>query len=231
MSEGKHAEMVKKLISKKRETGYDESAFAEEYWTAKPTTKHLARIDKDASQLINYFNVLFGIMGHKGTILDVGAGAGSNVSQMKRAGFDTQGCEFSASGRKLAKERFGIEMPYCDLRDKLPYEDNAFDWAYCVGVLSMIPIDKMEHAVKEIFRVIKKGVLINVETAVIITKSEKTYVNPHHLTALPAIEYWKIFKKCKLIDATAILPPQKLKFGIGLVNEFSGLFLKGKVGR
>jgi SAM-dependent methyltransferase len=222
----------KKMVAEKKKenlgkVGYPEKTFNDDYWLYSDGNSP-ARIDKSAHQLINYFSSLFDdFIGERSfSILDIGAGAGNMVQQFRDKGFfKTEGCEYSESGRRIAKERFNIELENCDLRKGLPYENDQFDFSYCVGVLSMIPEDKMEKAISEIMRVTKYGFLLNIGTTVNDASSDRRG-NPHHITAMNNVDYWNVINKQNGHDWTSIQPPQKAKFGIGVVNEFSGLFSK-----
>jgi SAM-dependent methyltransferase len=215
----------KKIVAEKKKenfdkTGYPERTFNDDYWLFSDGNSP-ARIDKSAHQLINYFSSLFDdFIGERiFSILDIGAGAGNMVQQFRDNGFKAEGCEFSESGKRIAKERFNIDLENCDLRNKLPYDDDQFDFSYCVGVLSMIPKDKMEKAISEIMRVTKYGFLLNIGTIVNDASSDRRG-NPHHLTAMNNVDYWSIISKLNGYDWTSIQPPQKAKFGIGVAGEF-----------
>lgn len=205
--------------------GYDEDKFSEDYWLYSDGV-HPARIDKSAHQLIVYFEDVFKITNQNNFLIgDIGAGAGNMVNQFIQAGYNSEGCEYSESGRRIAKERFNINLKECDLRSKLKYNKDHFDWIYCVGVLSMIPDDFMENAIRELFRITKYGVLINVGATIANNKKDRKG-NPHHLTPINRSEMWKLINKVGGYDWTSILPPQKGKYGIGVADEFSGLFGK-----
>lgn len=221
-------DLHKNLINKKEsiiEDGYDETDFTEEYWTK---AIHTARFERNPNNIIKYFKDLFTITQHPGSIIDISAGAGNGVNGFRLAGFDAYGCEFSSSGRKVAKEKFEIVLDPCDLRTKLPYETDQFDWGCCYASLSMIPRNFMYNAISEILRIVKYGVMINVCTEIAKTSaSDMYYPNPHHLTDMSTIDYWKIFYECGAIEWTSILSPSNKNYGIGVTNvEFCGLFSK-----
>lgn len=206
------------MNGKKSETGYDESDFTEDYWLEDHEVQG-ARIDKDAGLLIRYLKDLFRLFG-EGSVLDVGAGAGNVVRQLREAGIEAEGCEFSASGRKLAMERFGVNLEPFDLRDRIPRATNFFDYTVCFGVLSMIPMEYMQYAISEMARVTKKATLVCVQT------QAGGNSNVHHITSLSRGGYYDLFKKAGLDDVTSILPPQGRDYGIGIGYEFCGLFMK-----
>ena len=170
---------------------------------------------------------IFDETGVGGSVLDIGTGAGNIVRALRDADIQAEGCEFSSSGRKLAMERFGVVLSPCNLRQQLPYEDDQFNWGICVGVLSMIPISYMANAISEILRVIRFGVLVNVQT--MVSQGPVDFINPHHLSSLSCVGYWDLFHSCGAYDWTSIKPPQKKRYGIGVLSEFAGLFSKRKI--
>jgi hypothetical protein len=230
----KHPELSL-LLSKERhaEDGYPEQSFGDDYWLASDGQSP-ARIDKSAAQIMRYFDRLFELTGPvddrmgKGLgICDIGAGAGNMVNEFRQAGYTAHGCEYSESGRRIAEQRFGIKLQPCDLRYRLSYIDNRFEWSYCVGVLSMIPEKDMQNALKEILRVTQYGVLINVYTEMGEMDLEDRMGNRHHLTVMSPARYHKIIcTDLGYYDWTSVLPPQKRGIGIGVENEFCGLFSK-----
>ena len=209
--------------------GYPQSAFNDDYWMYRGTNGE-ARIEKSAGSAIAYFKKMFEFIGTNDfSILDVGAGAGNFVNQFRKAGYRSEGCEYSESGKRLAKERFKIDLSYCDLKDKLPYNTDEFDWSLCAGVLSMIPRKDMKNAMSEILRVTKYGLLVNVGTLIGPVNLQLRLGNWHHITAMSSVEYYKLItEECGGYDWTSILPPQKAKYGIGVVNEYAGLVSKSR---
>lgn len=220
---------IASLVNKKSALGYEPEDFTIHYWLDPTTTCDEPRAYKDCSKVVLYFDHLLAkAKTSRKNILDIGAGAGACVNAFLKAGYDAQGCEFSPSGRKVAQDLYGLNLEPCDLRENLPYSSDRFDWGLCVGVLSMIPRESMKNALAEIFRVVKYGVLINVGTLVLeYDPANGLNGNPHHITAMSAVGYWKILESLSVRDWTAIQPPQKLPYGIGMANEFAGLFSKG----
>lgn len=231
---GKIREDYGSMLKKKRtivDIGYDETDFTDEYWTQGGDfgVHFTPRIERTNDNIIKYFDDLianFNMNKNNIKILDVGAGAGNMVNHFNNFGFNAYGCEYSASGRRLAKERFDVDLEICDLRNSLPYEDNSFDFGMCIGVLSMIPKDSMQNAISEIMRVIRYAVLVSIGTFENpnACEKDKNFMNPHHLTNLPAMEYYHIFNKAGAVDITSIQPPQKKFYGIGTATEFCGIF-------
>lgn len=213
-------------------TGYCPEDFDRDYWLGAAQAPEVERdgvgermaprIARDGRQLAAYWQRIFEACGQPGRVLDVGAGAGRHVHDLREAGFQAEGCEFSDSGRELAQERFGITLAPCDLREKLPYPDDAFDWTSCVGVLSILPRLYVPGAICELLRVTRRGVLV-----IVLTVAGQPNANPHHLTAMSQLEWWTLFRGAGAHDWTAWGNPSKRDCGLGVSEtEFAGLFSK-----
>ena len=59
---------------------------------------------------------------NKGSLLDIGAGAGAFLNEMKKAGWDVQGIEPDVSARKNAKENYNIDLQTEDTFSNMPTE-------------------------------------------------------------------------------------------------------------
>lgn len=200
-------------------TGYSEDDFSDSYWTA-PTESGIARIDRGGELVVSLLSRLveIGAVPKNPKVLDVGCGPGRIVHDLMKAGYDALGCEYSESGRRLAKERFNISAEPCDLRRArgIPLPDLHFDFACCVGVMSMIPQDKIRIAIREIERVLKYGGV----ALFLIVNGQDT-----HITQI-SHPYWRSgITSAGFEDVTSLWPPQKE--GIGVLSEFCGLFKKG----
>jgi SAM-dependent methyltransferase len=198
--------------------GYDESAFAENYWLT-PDVGGGRRIDRCAGALLRYVGRLIEIdaLQKSPRILDISAGPGMMVHQFRNAGFECEGCEFSQSGIRIAKKEFGIDLLHGDLRSRLPYEDGTFDFAMCVGVLTMIPVNYVSNALSEIRRVLADGGIVHLHLM-----NPNPVSHEPHLTSLPMTEWWRLADQAGLVDKTSLWPPQRE--GIGVGAEFSGIW-------
>jgi predicted TPR repeat methyltransferase len=90
------------------------------------------------------------------TVLDVGCGTGLTGQQLRRVGFETlHGIDISApSLETAAKKGVYASLVRTDLLEPLPFPNNAFDGAVCVGVLSYITGDAL---FRELCRVVRPG--------------------------------------------------------------------------
>lgn len=218
MSMGTNSKPIAEKTHEVIANGYDESAFAGNYWLT-PDAGGERRIDRSAGALIGYTNRLIGLGALPKTpkVLDISAGPGMIVHQFRQSGFDCEGCEFSESGRRIAKAEFGIELLDADLRSRLPYEDGSFDFAMCVGVLTMIPVKHLLNALSEIRRVLSHGGIVHLHLM-----NPSTVSHEPHITNLPMTEWWRLANQAGLVDMTSLWPPQRE--GIGVYNEFSGIW-------
>jgi predicted TPR repeat methyltransferase len=92
----------------------------------------------------------------KSTILDVGCGTGLSGRELKRVGFETvRGVDISTPSLENAAQKAVYEsLVRTDLLKPLPFANNSFDGAVCVGVLSYISGDGL---FREMCRVVRPG--------------------------------------------------------------------------
>jgi len=90
------------------------------------------------------------------TVLDVGCGTGLTGLELRRVGFETlHGIDISApSLESAAKKGVYASLVRTDLLEPLPFPDQHFDAAVCVGVLSYISGDSL---FRELCRVVRPG--------------------------------------------------------------------------
>lgn len=196
----------------------DERAFGENYWVV-PDRSGNRRIDRKADPIIELVRrlVYINVLPENPLCVDVGAGPGNMVRDFRVAGFDCEGCEFSESGRRLAMEHFGITLPYCDLRESIPFRDGQFDFMYCVGVMTMIPREHVPTAFREMHRTLRRGGILHINLV-----NPKLVENEPHLTNMAYTEWLGLLKGAGFEDVTSLWPPQR--HGIGVNNEFCGIF-------
>ncbi|MEK6757700.1 MAG: class I SAM-dependent methyltransferase, partial [Nanoarchaeota archaeon] len=106
-------------------------------------------------------HVLEFLKNKKGNILDLGSGSGRHLINLKTKG-KMHLVDFSKEMIKLAKKRakkLNIEAEFfvADIA-KLPFEDNYFDSAICIAVLTCIHGEEnRKKVIEELFRVLKPG--------------------------------------------------------------------------
>ena len=93
-----------------------------------------------------------------GKVLDVGAGTGKVLSELKLTGWQVEGVDGEKEAVRWAKKR-GVVIKKHDLVKKLPFKDNSFDLVVSLDVLEHIKDDK--KLLKEMKRVVKpKGIIL-----------------------------------------------------------------------
>ncbi len=80
-------------------------------------------------------------------LLDLGCGLKAHGQAFERLGYDVTYCDF---------EPEDISIDFCDLNDKIPYEDNTFDVIYCWQVIEHL-IDTRFNWIYECHRILKPG--------------------------------------------------------------------------
>ena len=90
-----------------------------------------------------------------GTILNVGSGPGRDGVILKKRGFDVTCLDASEVMVNMCKEK-GLHAVVADF-SRVPFSDNEFDAAWAYTSLLHISKEKIEYAMSEIVRVLKKG--------------------------------------------------------------------------
>ena len=96
------------------------------------------------------------------SILEAGCGSGYMVSYFQNQGHYSVGLDIHSQPLKVAKRIFGVEnLKKGDLFN-LPFKNSSFDIVWNEGVLEHFKINKSVEAAKEMARVSKKYVIIDV---------------------------------------------------------------------
>lgn len=91
-----------------------------------------------------------------GKLLDIGCASGylSKILKDKKNYF---GLDYNPDLVDFCVKN-GMNVKHCDIsKDKIPFDDNTFDVAYCSHILEHITGREQFHAMKEICRVLKPG--------------------------------------------------------------------------
>lgn len=114
----------------------------------------------------------------KGRILDLGSGAGRHLRKIKNGKMYL--VDFSEKMIKLAKKRakekkIGAEFGIADIsKEKLPFENNFFDSGIAIAFFHCLAPKSHKKAVKELFRVLKKGAQVEVA---VWNKNSKRFID------------------------------------------------------
>ncbi len=93
-----------------------------------------------------------------GKVLDIGAGTGKILSELKDKGWQIMGIDGEKEAVKWSKKR-GVKIMQACLEKKLPFKENSFDLVLSLDVLEHLGKDS--NALKEINRVLKpKGIAL-----------------------------------------------------------------------
>jgi SAM-dependent methyltransferase len=139
-------------------TGIDEARLGETYQDyLPPGPREIERWEREQRPVIRRAVALLHSIAPGRRLLEVGAGYGFFLAAARAAGFDTHGIEVSATGRRHARERFGLDLGAEPLeRARLP--DASFDVACAFYVIEHLPDPRA--FLLEIARVLKPGGLI-----------------------------------------------------------------------
>jgi len=100
---------------------------------------------------------MYGLKGKK--VLDIACGTGVLTEQFVRMGADVTGLDLTARAVELTKTRLALYGLHANVIEgdaqKMPFEDNTFDFVCAWGCLMHMP--KTEQAIAEIHRVLKPG--------------------------------------------------------------------------
>jgi len=109
-------------------------------------------INQYPQQLCNHLSLRF--FTSPGCLLDIGSGRGNALVGFMRNGLAVKGVDIDPISLS------NVDIQKCDLeKDKLPFEDNTFDYIYSKSVIEHI--SNTQHFVKEIYRVLKpNGVVV-----------------------------------------------------------------------
>ena len=110
--------------------------------------------------------------------LDVGCGVGALVAEIRRAGVDGAGCDFSDAFLERAPRRARGHLTRQDVA-ALGYEDGAFDVVTCMEVLEHLPERVIDQAVAELRRVAR---------GVVVVTTPSFGPNPHGPDGIPVTE-------------------------------------------
>ena len=92
-------------------------------------------------------------------IIDVGCGTGLVGVELKNSGFTNfDGIDISGEMVEIAKHRGYSKLSVGSLNSSLPFENNAYDAAFCVGVFTHGHVGS--DRLKELVRIVKTGGII-----------------------------------------------------------------------
>ena len=141
-------------------------------WAGKPSTDSAEVMQQYDEMAPTYDNTLLKEWGYQApamaaellaryvdtqsTVLDVGCGTGLTGQELRRVGFETlHGTDISVPSLESAAKKGVYEsLVRANLLEPLPFADDSFDGAICVGVLSYITGDIL---FRELCRIVRAG--------------------------------------------------------------------------
>ena len=122
-------------------------------------------------------------------VLDIGAGPGRLASKVSALGGTVVGLDLTPGALTQAmnhvpRERF--QPVLCDLDVGIPFENDAFDAAFCVRVLKYL--SSPEQLIGEVFRVLRTG-------GIFVLEISNRYSWEHAYYKLRRQSPWKFFRK------------------------------------
>ncbi|MFA7298212.1 MAG: class I SAM-dependent methyltransferase [Candidatus Absconditabacterales bacterium] len=90
-------------------------------------------------------------------VLDIGCASGLFYDNRKHKHIQYSGIDYNPTMVEYCTKERGLDVKQCDLsNDKLPYDDNSFDFIYCSHVLEHLLSNEQISFFAEIQRVLKK---------------------------------------------------------------------------
>ncbi|MGE4357517.1 MAG: methyltransferase domain-containing protein [Candidatus Omnitrophota bacterium] len=114
------------------------------------------------------------------SMLELGCGDGTTTKILRESGYIVAGADITLAGIKGDKEGF-IEAPIW----KLPFRANEFDITFSTDVLEHIPPEKVDDAIREIYRVTRKKTFHSIATF-----DHRVEECHFHLSVYP-IDWWR----------------------------------------
>lgn len=107
------------------------------------------------------------------TVLEVGAGSGADLLELKKLGYKATFSDFSTVAIKNINKRDPrLKMIKCDARH-LSFSSDSFDLVYCLGLLEHFSYQDRQKIISELFRVSKKYILIDIPQSSTLTSLVK----------------------------------------------------------
>jgi len=96
------------------------------------------------------------LSGRNQLVLDAGCGTGYNVSHYERAGHSVFALDVASEAIAGVRQR-GLRKVCQASVTEIPYRSSTFDFVFSFDVLSQIPVQSAEEAIREMHRVLKPG--------------------------------------------------------------------------
>lgn len=133
-------------------------------------------------------------------ILEIGAGTGRDLEELFERGYNVTYSDFSPIAiEKFHKRNPQIAIRECDAKN-LPFEDDCFDLVYCLGLLEHFDKEDRKKIIREMFRVSKEYVLIDVPqrySFAFLVKKFLMLISKWKYGEEIEFSYWQLLKEVK----------------------------------
>ncbi|MFZ0698574.1 MAG: class I SAM-dependent methyltransferase [Thermoplasmata archaeon] len=141
----------------------------------------------------------------RGSVLDVGCGAGSNVIFLAQSGYEAHGIDISPGAVAAALERAAQARVRVDVREgdalALPFPDGALDGVIDHGCFHTLPIHRRPDYAAEVQRVLRR------EGRFVLTWVAREHTGPRGPPHRPSLEeVASVFESRFLFTRTAFQP-------------------------
>ncbi|MBU1111081.1 class I SAM-dependent methyltransferase [Patescibacteria group bacterium] len=151
------------------------------------------------------------------TLLDVGCAKGEFVYFTSLLGIDSYGVDISETAINQVPRRVRAKCRVSPANELL-FEDNYFDLVTSFAVMEHIPERECENVIKEMLRVSRKRVLLQICVKDSLLEKNRHYLrDPTHINVKES-EWWKdMFKECNM-KFREVLP----KLGMFVIEKQNG---------
>ena len=142
------------------------------------------------------------------SFLDIGCAKGFLVKALLASGVDAQGCDISKWAIENCESEVKGRLKIADIRDGLPYPDNSFDAVCSLNTLEHIELEYLDFIAKEMARVAKRWLYIEVPVNLHWNKSMPDYLpdinDLSHRTHIPAAHWEALFSKYLKLESSVL---------------------------
>lgn len=114
------------------------------------------------------------------SVLDVGCALGFTCRAFMERGINAEGCDISRWAIENCDKNVAGKLKMADIRDGIPYDSESFDCVFSSQTLEHVEIEFMPSIIKEMARITKSHVLINVPIS--LDDKNVPYGDPSHQT-------------------------------------------------
>lgn len=122
------------------------------------------------------------------TILDVGCGLGQGIAMCRNEGLEAYGIDIAGAAVKYWELANIAQFCQVASADKMPFEDNRFDFVLCTEVMEHIPKEGVSDVLREIYRVGNNSFLFTICMKPALHKMPYDGSEPH--ICIEKMDWW-----------------------------------------